>query len=302
MSNLIPEGRYKAVVHDFGTGASNTKGTSYLRLGLRILEGDCAGRIIDAMLWITDKTRPRVATDLVAIGYDSDEDPLAAFGNAKTLEQVPCAARPVQIVVKHEEFNGRVDARVAYINALSKEAPRATAESRAAWKDAFSKARQGSGRERAPAPQPIEDAPFLPRPIPPSRPGGLGKPRPRARGVMNEYMKSVVDSIEAIAKQRDDARAEAERLKAERDKARVGIALLREELGLGLSDMTQRTADLAREVIDLRRERDAMRAAIKAAVDARDAFKPGEAQNFDAALEADRVAMDALRTLLEVKP
>lgn len=164
MSNLIPEGRYKAVVHDFGTGASKTKGTPYLRLGLRILEGDCTGRIIDAMLWITDKTMPRVATDLMAIGYDSDEDPLAAFGNAKTLEQVPCAARPVQIVVKHEEFNGRVDARVAYINALSKEAPPATAESRAAWKDAFSKARQGSGRERAPAPQPIEDAPFLPHP------------------------------------------------------------------------------------------------------------------------------------------
>lgn len=160
MSNLIPEGRYKAVVHDFATGASNIKGTPYIRLGMRILEGECAGRILDAMLWITDKTKPRVATDLIAVGYDSDEDPLAAFGNAKTLEQVPCAARPAQIVVKHEEFNGRVNAKIAYINALSKEALPATAESRAAWKDTFAKARAGQGRERAPAPQPIEDAPF----------------------------------------------------------------------------------------------------------------------------------------------
>lgn len=186
MSNLLPEGRYKAIVHDFSTGASNTKGTPYIKLGFRILAGDHQGRIIDAMFWVTDKTMPRIATDLMALGYTSDEDPLAAFGNAKTLADVPCEARPVQIVVKHEEFNGRVDAHVAYINALSKEAPPATAESRAAWKSAFQAARQSAGTQRAPAPQPIEDAPFLP-PHPAthlSRPGGPGKPGPRARGVM----------------------------------------------------------------------------------------------------------------------
>ena len=160
MANLIPEGRYKAVVHDFGTGASNTKGTPYIKLGLRIIEGEFEGRIIDAMLWVTDKTMPRLATDLMAIGYTSDEDPLVAFGNAKKLEDVPCAARPVQVVVKHEEFNNSVQARVAYINALSKEAPPATPERRAAWKDAFAKARAGVGRERAPSPQPINDTPF----------------------------------------------------------------------------------------------------------------------------------------------
>lgn len=34
---------------------------------------------------------------------------------------------------------------------------------------------------------------------------------------MNEYMRSIVESTEAIAKQRDEARAEVEKLKAERD-------------------------------------------------------------------------------------
>lgn len=38
---------------------------------------------------------------------------------------------------------------------------------------------------------------------------------------MNEYMRSIVESTEAIAKQRDDARAEAERLKVENEALRA---------------------------------------------------------------------------------
>lgn len=66
------------------------------------------------------------------------------------------------------------------------------------------------------------------------------------------------------------------------------------------------TLDQARaEVEMLRSENKAMRAAIKAALDARDAFRPGEAQlicDFDAALKADRIATAALRAFVEAKP
>lgn len=47
-----------------------------------------------------------------------------------------------------------------------------------------------------------------------------------------------------------------------------------------------------------RAERDVLRAAARALLAARDAFEPGSAQDFGAALEADSAAMAALRALL----
>lgn len=162
-NNLLPEGRYKAAVHDFGTGASTAKGTPYIRLGLKVLEGEYKDRIIDAVLYITDKTMPRVATDLLALGYASEEDPLVVFGNARTIAEVLSPPRDVQIVVGHEEFptgSGRLNARVKYINALSQPAPPASPERKSAWKAAYTAARAGQGTSRAPTPQPIDDTPF----------------------------------------------------------------------------------------------------------------------------------------------
>ena len=163
MSNLIPEGRDRASLHDFATGATASKGTPYLRLGLKIVDGEHKDRIVDAMLYLTDKTLPRVATDLLAIGYESEEDPLVAFGNARSVAEVIAVPRDVQIVIAHEEFptgSGRVQVRVKYINALSAPAPAATPERKSAWRDAFAAAKAGSGTRRAPTPQPIDDTPF----------------------------------------------------------------------------------------------------------------------------------------------
>lgn len=51
---------------------------------------------------------------------------------------------------------------------------------------------------------------------------------------------------------------------AQCNRARAEVVMLREELGLGLGDAMQRVASLAREVIDLRQERDKLRAAARA--------------------------------------
>lgn len=54
----------------------------------------------------------------------------------------------------------------------------------------------------------------------------------------------------------DALEAQLRKVEAERDQARAEAIALREELGLGLGDAMQRVASLAREVIDLRQERD----------------------------------------------
>lgn len=167
--NLLPEGRYKARVHDWATGASAAKGTPYVKLGFKIVEGEHKDRIIDWFGWVTDKTMPRLATDLCAVGYEG-EDPLVDFARAKSHADVPGTLRDVQVVVRHEEFpqgSGRLNARVAFINELAQAAPIDDA-SKAAMKAAFAEARRG--KQRAPTPTPIDDAgdvPFLGEPMKP---------------------------------------------------------------------------------------------------------------------------------------
>lgn len=196
MENLLPEGRYKASLHDFGTGASASKGTPYIRLGLKILEGEHANRIIDAMLWVTDKTMRRVATDLMALGYVSEEEPLVVFGNAKTIAEVLSPPRDVQIVVGHEEFptgSGRLNARVKYINALSQPAPPASPERKSAWKAAYMAAKAGQGASRAPTPQPIDDMPFLSPQRPVRAPTPLANQGSGASGVMETLLEALAE-------------------------------------------------------------------------------------------------------------
>lgn len=158
MENIIPEGRYKAIAHDWSTGVSNAKGTPFVKLGFKILEGEYAGRIVDWYGWMTEKTVERVATDLCAVGYDGD-DPLADFARAKNADQVPGKLRPVQLVIRHEEWRERVQVRVAYINEIVEAKPVDDA-TRATVRAAFAAAKASRGQRRAPEPQPIDDTPF----------------------------------------------------------------------------------------------------------------------------------------------
>jgi len=156
--NILPEGRYKAIAHDWSTGLSNAKGTPFVKIGFKILEGEHAGRIVDWYGWMTEKTVERVATDLYAVGYDG-EDPLGDFARAKHPDQVPGKLRPVQLVIRHEEWKERLQVRVAYINEITESKPVDDA-TRASVRDAFRAAKAARGQRRAPEPQPIDDTPF----------------------------------------------------------------------------------------------------------------------------------------------
>lgn len=156
--NILPEGRYKAIAHDWSTGLSAAKGTEYLKIGFKILDGEHVGQIVDWYGWFTEKTVERLATDLSALGYDGD-DPLADFARAKSADQVPCKIRPVQLVIRHEEWKERVQVRVAYINEITDAKPVDDA-TRLSVRDAFRAARAAKGRARAPQPEPIDDTPF----------------------------------------------------------------------------------------------------------------------------------------------
>jgi hypothetical protein len=181
MENIIPEGRCKAIVHDWSTGLSAAKSTPFVKLGLKILEGEYTGRVVDWYGWLTEKTVDRVSTDLAALGYDG-EDPLVDFARAKHADQLPGKLRPVQIVIRHEEWRERVQVRVAYINEISEAKP-VDAGTAASIRDAFRAAKAARGARRAPDPVPLDqDAPFLP-----SRPlGGLALPSPRGQRRAND--------------------------------------------------------------------------------------------------------------------
>lgn len=156
--SILPEGRYKAIVHDWSTGLSSAKGTPYVKLGFKIVEGEHSGRIVDWYGYFTEKTVDRLVTDFLAIGYEGD-DPLADFGRAKSVDQLPGKLRQVQLVIAHEEFRERVQVRVKYINEITEAKP-VDAATRDAVQSAFAAAKAAKGRARAPQPEPIDDTPF----------------------------------------------------------------------------------------------------------------------------------------------
>lgn len=156
--SILPEGRYKALPHDWSTGLSAAKGTPYLKVGFKILDGEHVGRIVDWYGWMTEKTVDRLATDLAAMGYDGD-DPLADFARAKSADQVPGKLRAVQIVIRHEEWKERVQVRVAYINEITEAKP-VDETTKATVRSMFAAAKAAKGRARAPEPEPIDDTPF----------------------------------------------------------------------------------------------------------------------------------------------
>lgn len=154
-TTIVPEGRYTAVVVEWSTGASFVKGTEFVNIGFRIEEGEYKGRLVSKDFWLSERALKISARDLSTLGYEGD-DPLTDFSRAKTHEDIPLPRKRLQVVIRHEEYNGNVSARVKFINVLSEATPLG-AEQRASMKAAFAAARQDAGRQRAPEPTPIED-------------------------------------------------------------------------------------------------------------------------------------------------
>jgi len=117
MSDLIPPGYYAAVAVPVQTedgavwaqfGTSQQKGTRQVYVAFAIIDGDHAGRRLGWFGYFTDGAVDRTIESLRLCGLKGDDLANAMFG---PLDQ------EVQVVVEHEEYDGKVRAKVAWVNA-----------------------------------------------------------------------------------------------------------------------------------------------------------------------------------------
>ncbi len=111
MSDLIPEGTYKARATGGDFGESPEKKSAYVRAGLVITRGDHKGEALAWDGYFSDATAERTIESLKYFGCTFPG------GDVTNLEGI--TANEVSITVKHElsPTNGRVFARVAWVNA-----------------------------------------------------------------------------------------------------------------------------------------------------------------------------------------
>jgi hypothetical protein len=116
MSNLVPEGRYIAIgspVEIEGArvwaqfGKSPEKGTPQVVVAVEILEGEESGRVLTWFGYFTDKTADRTLEALRFLGFKGED--------LTTLPSQPLDQK-VEIIVRHEDYNGKTQARIAWIN------------------------------------------------------------------------------------------------------------------------------------------------------------------------------------------
>ena len=96
---MIPAGTYDAeVISDALFSNSSKKGSPQVAASLRTEAGD-----ITWIGYLSDRALPYTEANLATMGYDGES--AASIKGAK-----------VQIVVEHEEYDGKTQARVAFIN------------------------------------------------------------------------------------------------------------------------------------------------------------------------------------------
>lgn len=110
---MINPGNHNAhvVLNDKGEscsfGHSELKGTPYVAVNFEIVDGDEAGHRIEWRGYFTDGSADRTIQALRTAGFDSTD--LTTYPAQK-----PDAL--VSLSVEHEEYNGNVRARVAWVN------------------------------------------------------------------------------------------------------------------------------------------------------------------------------------------
>lgn len=118
MTSLIPEGRYlaRAIASTIGV---TKNALPYVKITLLI---DDLQREIDWYGYDSPKSAERVSQDLRTLGYQGNdiEGDLRELDQERVGEFLPSQ---VSIVVEHEEFKGRVSARVRWINPPRPAAP-----------------------------------------------------------------------------------------------------------------------------------------------------------------------------------
>lgn len=105
---MLPAGTYPAtaIAADAQFGRTR-KGHAQIALPFRIDEGEHAGQAITWFGFFTDKTRERTMESLRYCGWRGDD--LSDLG---PLDQ------QVEIVIEHEEYDGKVRAKVQWVNRI----------------------------------------------------------------------------------------------------------------------------------------------------------------------------------------
>jgi len=105
---MIPAGIYTAKAtgsFDFGTSSG---GTEQVAVEVEILEGNEAGHFMTWFGFFTEKTSERTVESLRLLGWQGDDiTKLEGLGS-----------RRVSIVVEHEEYQGKVSAKIQWVNRL----------------------------------------------------------------------------------------------------------------------------------------------------------------------------------------
>ncbi len=109
--DLLPEGKYraKAVGADFGV---NENGKDYCFVGFEITAGTHKDKTIGAWLYFsTDENKERSIESLRNCG--------CTFPNGDITDSTGLGSREVELVVEHDEYNGKVRAKVKWINKVA---------------------------------------------------------------------------------------------------------------------------------------------------------------------------------------
>jgi len=96
-------GRYRACVADVNLGHSSMKGTPYVRVVFRVIEGECEGEDIEHFMYLSDKTEERTFVTLRHMGFQGDDI------GVMLPEDLP---NVMEILVGEETFNHRTMLRV----------------------------------------------------------------------------------------------------------------------------------------------------------------------------------------------
>lgn len=117
---VAPEGRYECIIRS-ARYDSTMGGTEYLRITLDIrndVPQECQGEAIEWSVWRKKQPGPR-DPDGFAIGTIQHLSKVVGFDNGQEFASIDdwmraLSGRLICVDIKHEEFNGRINARVSY--------------------------------------------------------------------------------------------------------------------------------------------------------------------------------------------
>ena len=105
---MISEGKHRAVAvaSDIQFGKTGT-GTNQIAVPFAIEDGPDAGSVITYFGFFSEAARDRTIESLRRCGWTGDD-----------LRDLGPMNRPVEIVVEHDEYNGKVRPKVKWVNSL----------------------------------------------------------------------------------------------------------------------------------------------------------------------------------------